>query len=264
MIEWIVAAVLVPLVVRETGEVAPWAAGGMVRWSARRMRTQTARDRYTEEWIANLACVPGSLTKLGYAFQIVAVAAPRLRRQQLRELRRIDAMHARAEGAIATLRTASGLPETYTAVVEGAVSGVGFRSVLLNIPQPGGRIMGVAGAGNVAMISAVVGTSGRREEYERFLAKGESWGSLKFMVGDPDDPVDLPEFTPNLPHSTDPDHWAPGYGLIAPLQTPHGDLVGWLAVDEPESGSIPDAVQRELLEKYAAHAAIAIANVREQ
>ena len=50
--------------------------------------------------------------------------------------------------------------------------------------------------------------------------------------------------------------------LFAQLTAPGGELVGLLSVDLPESGKLPDATQRELLEALALQAGIAITNVR--
>jgi hypothetical protein len=102
---------------------------------------------------------------------------------------------------------------------------------------------------------------GRRAEYDRHIAKGETWGTLRFCVED-SNVLGLPAFIPEMPHDPDPDHWNPGYEVAALMYSPGGELIGTLAFDDPENGRIPDPVQRELMEKYTAQAAMAIVNAR--
>jgi len=72
---------VVPLVVNEAGELAPWLAGRMVQWGASLLGTPEARKRYAEEWAANLERVPGKLTKLAWACGLLLWGAPRMRVQ---------------------------------------------------------------------------------------------------------------------------------------------------------------------------------------
>jgi GAF domain-containing protein len=145
--------------------------------------------------------------------------------------------------------------------VDGVVSGLGFRSVLLNLVRPDGDIEGVAVSGSVAMRNALVGAVGKRAEYERYLAKSQSWGALRFTLIDPDD-FDLPVFFRDTPRDPDLDRWGPRHDLVAPMYRPDGVLLGALAFDDPESGCVPDAAQCEVLEAYAVKAAVAIINAQ--
>lgn len=74
----IVMAVLVPLLVTEFGDWCPWLAKRLVRWSAQRLGDPAACARYEEEWLANLAEVPGKLSPLIAAVGYVA-SIPRMR-----------------------------------------------------------------------------------------------------------------------------------------------------------------------------------------
>jgi diguanylate cyclase (GGDEF)-like protein/PAS domain S-box-containing protein len=56
--------------------------------------------------------------------------------------------------------------------------------------------------------------------------------------------------------------WHPEDALFAPLYAASGELVGVLSVDLPRDGRRPGALQRELLEMFAAQAGIAIDNAR--
>lgn len=73
--------VVIPLAVSEAGELAPWLAGRMVQRAASLLGTPKARERYAEEWAGNLDHVPGKLTKLAWACQLLFWSAPRMRVQ---------------------------------------------------------------------------------------------------------------------------------------------------------------------------------------
>jgi hypothetical protein len=70
------------------------------------------------------------------------------------------------------------------------------------------------------------------------------------------------DLAPDIYPSLDPDAWQPDDVLMAPLHSPDGELVGVLSVDLPEGGRKPGRDQCELLEMFAAQAAIAIDNAR--
>ena len=75
----IIGLVVVPLLTAECGEVAPWLAAKILRWSARRLGDREKEERYTEEWLANLEHVPGKLTKLGHALGVAVLGVVQLR-----------------------------------------------------------------------------------------------------------------------------------------------------------------------------------------
>jgi hypothetical protein len=73
--------IVVPLLVNEAGELAPWLAGRVVKLGASLLGTQQARERYAEEWAANLERVPGKVAKLAWACGLLLYSVPRLRIQ---------------------------------------------------------------------------------------------------------------------------------------------------------------------------------------
>jgi hypothetical protein len=75
---WI-PAVVIPLVLTEFGDWATWLATKVVRYAARLLGEPDAVARYTEEFTATIAAVPGQLTRLVAAVGILA-ATPVLRR----------------------------------------------------------------------------------------------------------------------------------------------------------------------------------------
>lgn len=74
----IITVVLAPLLVTEFGEWCPWLAKRLVQWSARRLGDPAACARYEEEWLANLAEVPGKLAPLIAALGYLA-SIPKMR-----------------------------------------------------------------------------------------------------------------------------------------------------------------------------------------
>jgi hypothetical protein len=76
-----VFAIMIPLVVNESGDLARALARCLLRWGARRIGRADQAQRYEEEWLADLERVPGNLTKLGYACGVVVRSVPRLRAQ---------------------------------------------------------------------------------------------------------------------------------------------------------------------------------------
>ncbi len=78
---FLVFAIMIPLVVNETGDLARSLARCLLRWGARRIGRADQAQRYEEEWLADLERVPGNLTKLGYACGVVIRSVPRLRAQ---------------------------------------------------------------------------------------------------------------------------------------------------------------------------------------
>jgi hypothetical protein len=75
--DW-VPVVVIPLVLTEFGSWATWLATKVVRCAARCLGEPGAAARYTEEFTATIAAVPGQLTRLAAAVGILA-ATPVLR-----------------------------------------------------------------------------------------------------------------------------------------------------------------------------------------
>jgi hypothetical protein len=64
------ALVIVPLLLSEFTDWCPWVAARLLKLAARLLR-QPYRDRYREEWLAELDKVPGKLSKLAMAASIL-------------------------------------------------------------------------------------------------------------------------------------------------------------------------------------------------
>jgi hypothetical protein len=77
-IAWTLASIMLPLLVTEFTELGPWLAERLVRWSVR-MLPPEHRDRYVDEWLAELESVPGKVLKLIVAARLaLRVPATRL------------------------------------------------------------------------------------------------------------------------------------------------------------------------------------------
>lgn len=83
---FLATAVILPLLLTEFGDWCPWLAKRLTRWTARRLGDAQATDRYSEEWLAELATLPGKLSHLLTATSYL-LALPRIR-WSLREARR--------------------------------------------------------------------------------------------------------------------------------------------------------------------------------
>jgi GAF domain len=81
IVGFLLVAIMVPLLVNETGDLAGSLARCLLRWGAGRIGRADQAQRYEEEWLADLERVPGNLTKLGYACGVVIRSVPRLRAQ---------------------------------------------------------------------------------------------------------------------------------------------------------------------------------------
>jgi hypothetical protein len=90
LVGFVLVSVLLPIVVGEARDVAPWIAERLVLWGARRLRSKDMVDRYSEEWLADLEQVPGKVVQLFFACGVFFMAVPRLRWQFRRsEARRL-------------------------------------------------------------------------------------------------------------------------------------------------------------------------------
>ncbi len=165
--------------------------------------------------------------------------------------------------AIADLNAARDIAGTLRAVVDGVVGGLGFGAAAVHIVRPDGDLQTAAIAGCDEARAALPGTIGQRANWERLLAAGEPWGTLRLVRGQAECVSPAPSRTPPAPPACDEARsWSPADALFAPLHTPDGELLGVLTVDLPPDGRRPDVWRRELLEMFAAQAAIAVDNAR--
>jgi diguanylate cyclase (GGDEF)-like protein/PAS domain S-box-containing protein len=156
------------------------------------------------------------------------------------------------------------LNETLQEVVQAVVDRLGFGAAVINLVVPGDMCEVVAVAGPPEVAAALLGTRASTETWRALLAACESWGELRFLDHrsdqrtatslngwvSPADPLDAP------------DAWHPDDILLAPLHAASGALIGVLSVDLPEGGRRPGRSRCQLLEQFAAYAALAIGNSR--
>lgn len=81
IVGFVLFAIMIPLLVNETGELARALARYLLRWGAGRIGRADQAERYEEEWLADLERIPGSLTRVAYACGVVVRSVPRLRAQ---------------------------------------------------------------------------------------------------------------------------------------------------------------------------------------
>jgi diguanylate cyclase (GGDEF)-like protein/PAS domain S-box-containing protein len=170
---------------------------------------------------------------------------------------------------IADLNAARSLAGTLQAVVEGAVTGLGFDSAVVNMVRPDGDLvvaavweLGVQGEADEG-INSLLGQIGSRQSWNRLLNAGDGWGSLVFVPHDRGwaRPVDIPVWGGGqafVPEGA----WHPDDMLLAPMYSFGGELLGVLSVDRPRNGRRPGPWTREALEMFAQQAGIAIGNAR--
>lgn len=99
------------------------------------------------------------------------------------------------------------------------------------------------------------------EQWEGLLCEQWRRGEITFLIP-PEAPAKWSDF-PNLPYaSDDPNAWTAGHGLVIVLRDPDYDTVGFLSVDEPRSGRLPDDRTVENLELFARQVEVALVNAR--
>ncbi|MEY9962858.1 diguanylate cyclase (GGDEF)-like protein/PAS domain S-box-containing protein [Streptacidiphilus sp. MAP12-16] len=191
---------------------------------------------------------------------------PYVRLATLRTLHRI----------VADLNAARSLAGTLQAVVEGAVTGLGFESAVVNLVRPDGDLVVAAvwDCGEYGEtdsgIDSLLGQIGSRESWNRLMNVGDVWGSLVFVPHERSwaRSPDIPswggsgggELVPVGPSEAVP--WHPDDLLLAPMHSLGGELLGVLSVDRPRSGRRPGQWTRESLEMFSQQAGIAISNAR--
>jgi diguanylate cyclase (GGDEF)-like protein/PAS domain S-box-containing protein len=187
-----------------------------------------------------------------------AESEPYVRLATLRTLHRV----------VADLNAARSLAGTLQAVVEGSVHGLGFDAAAVSLVRPDGDLVVAAvweyEEREYGGPSVLLGQVGTRESWERLLAVSDHWGTLRFLPHDRGWAVgtDIPRWTGDGPPPVYSNDWHPEDGLLAPMYSAGGDLLGVLSVDRPRSGKRPGAWTREALEMFSLQASIAIGNAR--
>ncbi|THA25804.1 diguanylate cyclase [Streptomyces sp. RKND-216] len=167
--------------------------------------------------------------------------------------------------AVAKLNTARSMADTLQTIADGVVEGLGFELCAVNFVRPDGDLVVAAVAGSEAAETAMAGRVGSRASWERRLAMGEPFGSLRFIPcheGWILDNDDVPQWHTPAPVSDDTDRWQPSDRLFAPLHTSGSELLGVMSLDKPRNGRRPGAWTLEALQLYSTQAAIALSNAR--
>ena len=186
---------------------------------------------------------------------------PYVRLETLRSLHRV----------IADLNAARSLAGTLQAVVEGAVTGLGYEAAAVNLVRPDGDLV-VAAVWELdedgepdSGIDTMLGRTGSRDSWNRLLAVGEKWGPLVFVPRERSwaSPPDIPTWGGGRGiDSPVEEDWHVDDFLFAPMHSLGGELLGVLSVDRPRNGRRPGAWGREALAMFSQQAGIAIGNAR--
>jgi len=229
----------------------------IVDGAASRLPDPAARARYREEWQADLDQISGRPARLGFALTVLLVSAPRIRRQAIRAEREVPGLSAACDRAIGIFEDVDELAALQQAVAEGAARGLGFGSVTLNLVRRGGDLQCVAAVGPPAMRATMLGSTCDRAQINGIMARGEPWGTLRFVhdLDGEGTELGINVWTPEGGGSGGRGAWRPTYGLLAPMYSPTGQLMGFFSLDEPASGRVPGPAQRALVETYARRAA---------
>lgn len=150
------------------------------------------------------------------------------------------------------------LGRTLDAVVRGVTKASGFQVALINLRLPDGDFEVVSIEGTDDAKDALLGTRTTMAAWDEIFGQGERWGALVYVPHGVTLSDVITLWTPDIPVPEDPQGWHPEDCLFAPLTGPGGDLLGVLSVDLPLDGRRPGPGQRETLEMFAEHAAIAI------
>jgi diguanylate cyclase (GGDEF)-like protein len=128
----------------------------------------------------------------------------------------------------------------------------------VNLAQPEGGFQVVSVDGPEHVRRELIGTTSTEAEWFEMFAKAERRGGVYFVDHNQDISTTMFTWVPDIPVPADATGWHPLDCLFAPLTAPTGEWVGVLSVDLPHDGLRPGPIQRELLEMFAEHAAIAI------
>jgi S-DNA-T family DNA segregation ATPase FtsK/SpoIIIE len=140
--------VAIPLLLGEFVDWCPWLARVLVRWAARRLRSPAARDRYEEEWLGNLAQVPGRLGQVAVALSHVAALPWML--WTLRAGRQ-------ASNGLASVAEPSPTDRGRNHLRASLGIGVAGEQVILDLSNtPHGSIVGTAGSGKTELMRTFI------------------------------------------------------------------------------------------------------------
>lgn len=141
-------------------------------------------------------------------------------------------------------------------IVDGITELTDFRVAVMTL-RDGDRCRRLASSG---LEDVRIGLETPFEKWKWLLQPDWLRGELSFLIP-PDAPIEWSD-VPDIPHSDNPDAWSADHALITTLLDGEGEIVGFLSVDEPHSGRLPDDDQIEQLELYARQVQVAFVNAR--
>jgi diguanylate cyclase (GGDEF)-like protein len=141
-------------------------------------------------------------------------------------------------------------------IVDGITELTDFRVALMTL-RDGDLCRRLACSGSE---DARIGLETPFEKWEGLLQPEWLRGELSYLIP-PEAPVEWSD-VPDIAPSDDPDAWSADHALITKLLDGDGQIVGFLSVDEPHSGRLPDDDQVEQLELYARQVQVAFVNAR--
>jgi GAF domain-containing protein len=143
-----------------------------------------------------------------------------------------------------------GLDEVLEGIAATIATGLGWRTVAINIYRPAWddfQVTGIHGGDDVR--AALLGVTSDWEQWRPLLVERFRRGDA-FLVdhGEIDwSREELPTFVPALDKLDAPDAWDAEDALIVPLAHSDGHLLGILSVDEPVSGRKPSDDEIDLI-----------------
>jgi len=144
---------------------------------------------------------------------------------------------------------------------------LGFATVVITLYRPAWNdfeVVSVHGSEEARVV--LMGTVREWADWEPLLDERFNRRGAYFIEHDSFDweSVEQTSFIPQFEPSDDPDAWHPEDALIVPLHgSSSGQPLGFLSVDEPESGRKPTDAELEVLVAVAAHAALAVEAAQE-
>lgn len=158
------------------------------------------------------------------------------------------------------------LAKVLEAVAHAVAESCSFRSLALNVYRPAfDEYEVVLVTGSAAMAAALRGRRMPADEITRLLEVAEQRvAGTYFLTIDTPGWIAEDTFVPDLPVRDAPGAWRAEDGLLVPLTDTDGAPLGFLSVDEPESGRRPADDELRLLRAICSHAEQALESARDR
>lgn len=152
------------------------------------------------------------------------------------------------------------LPDLLPKVVEAVQEINGFGRVVLYLWAEETQAFEARAFGGVDDLEkpGLIGDQISHDRYEEWAHPRHRWSNCYLIPAD--EPREAPAFQPGQAPGEGPldRNWRPGTGLVAPLISLKGEVIGFLDLNEPETGLIPDILAIKHLEFMVQQAATAI------